>query len=57
MNFYIRSIQELLGELNLSDEEINLYIYGQSLNEVDFFKKPLSKLTYDIMKKQCILER
>lgn len=34
---------------NLTDSEIDKLIYGQDLNDTDFSRKPLSKLTYDIL--------
>ncbi len=42
-------ISEMLEGDRLSDEEIDILLYGQSLKSQNFTKKPLSKLTYDIL--------
>lgn len=38
--------------MNLSDDETERIIWGNYINTVDYGKKPLSKLTHDIIK-QC----
>lgn len=52
---YNDSYKELFNNLfnenmQLNESEINMFLYGISMDEKDFFKKPLSKLTYDIVK-------
>lgn len=50
---YNKSYQELFNnlfdEMSISEEEINLLLYGIHMDESSFHKKPLSKLIYDIV--------
>lgn len=45
---YKKMIEELL-KIDLTDEELNLFLYGFSGNEKELLNKPLSKLTFDIL--------
>ncbi|MES9695619.1 hypothetical protein ABWK39_30090 [Bacillus toyonensis] len=44
-------LNNLFLEMKLEPTDINLFLYGNNLNPADFSKKPLSKLTYDIINK------
>lgn len=50
---YNKSYQELFNnlfnEMNLTEAEINLFLYGIHMDENAFYRKPLSKLIYDIV--------
>ncbi|MES2526551.1 MAG: hypothetical protein V4598_05665 [Bdellovibrionota bacterium] len=43
-------IQTVLGGLNFTHSEMNRILFGNYTAEEDFNKRPLSKLTYDILK-------
>lgn len=43
-------IRRILPGARINKRLINKFIYGQDIDRRDFFKKPLSKLTYDIVK-------
>lgn len=46
---YKGQLQQLFSDMNLGSTEINLFLYGKDLNPVHLGKRPLSKLTYDII--------
>ncbi|MCL9660054.1 hypothetical protein L2089_05110 [Paenibacillus hunanensis] len=48
-NTYKEQLVTLFKELNLDEHEINLFLYGNTLQIEDLGKKPLSKLAYDIL--------
>ncbi|AGF57444.1 hypothetical protein B0P06_004257 [Clostridium saccharoperbutylacetonicum] len=53
-NAYNDSYKEMLddlmkGLLNLNEDEINLFLYGYSFIDKEFYEKPLTKLTFDII--------
>ncbi|WNS45350.1 hypothetical protein [Paenibacillus sp. MMS20-IR301] len=48
---YKGDLMSLLGKLNLSAKEMNLFQYGFTLTEDEFGKRPLSKLAYDIIQR------
>ena len=48
-NSYQNLFNNLFGEMKLSEEEINLFLYGIDMNEENFYKKPLSKLIFDLV--------
>ncbi|PGE91763.1 hypothetical protein [Bacillus toyonensis] len=50
-NAYESLLNNLFLEMKLEATDINLFLYGNSLNPADFGKRPLSKLTYDIINK------
>ncbi|WP_338763100.1 hypothetical protein WAF17_18935 [Bernardetia sp. ABR2-2B] len=45
-----------LQHLNLTDKEIKRFIIGNYIEEKDFLKRPLSKLTHDIAKELGLLD-
>lgn len=46
---YKGQLKQLFSDMNLGPTEINLFLYGKDLNPVHLGKRPLSKLTYDII--------
>lgn len=46
---YKGQLKKLFSDMNLGLTEINLFLYGKDLNLDYLGKKPLSKLTYDII--------
>jgi len=52
---YIKSMQELFGG-KLAPEEVYRLIFGVENNAKDFYKRPLSKFKYDILKQLNMLE-
>lgn len=48
---YKTMICKLMEDLNLNSEELDLFLYGYSFNDDELYTKPLSKLTYDIIKR------
>lgn len=48
---YESLLNNLFLEMKLEETDINLFLYGNSLDPADFSKRPLSKLTYDIISK------
>ena len=48
---YVEMTNKFLGELNVTDTEKNIILYGIEMNESEFHKKPLSKLTFDLINK------
>ena len=51
-NTYLKGINELFEKEKLTEEESNLFTYGQTLKVEDFNKRPLSKLAYDLIKRK-----
>ena len=49
---YVDDLKVAYKRMNLSDEEIERMIWGNYINTDDYGKRPLSKLTHDIIK-QC----
>ncbi len=49
-NTYKDMLSDLMKSMNLSNDEIDLFLYGYSLNQDEFYRKPLAKLTHDIIK-------
>lgn len=47
---YQGQLKELFLDMKLDASDINLFLYGNNLNPVDFGKRPLSKLAHDIIK-------
>lgn len=47
---YLRHLYRTYGELFESEEELYRIVYGNYLEEVSYGKRPLAKLTSDIMK-------
>lgn len=47
---YLRRLYRTYGELFESEEELYRIVYGNYLEEVSYGKRPLAKLTSDIMK-------
>ncbi|MGN6178838.1 MAG: hypothetical protein ACTHNW_06635 [Mucilaginibacter sp.] len=52
---YIKTIQNLLGG-KLSNSEVYKILFGVELQKKDFYKRPLSKFKYDILKQLGILD-
>lgn len=46
---YLKAIKKEFGRFNLSESEIERIIWGSYINPDEFGKRPLSKLTHDIM--------
>lgn len=46
---YKEQLKGLFSDMNLSSTEINLFLYGKELTQETLGKRPLSKLTYDII--------
>lgn len=46
---YTNLFNNLFDNMNLNNKEISLFLYGINMIEADFFKKPLSKLIYDLV--------
>lgn len=49
---YSAVINNLFGEMNLTQTQKELFLYGIELNQAKFHLKPLSKLIYDIVKSE-----
>lgn len=49
---YLETTNNFLGKLNISQNEKDILLYGIEMNEESFYKKPLSKLTYDLIKNE-----
>lgn len=48
---YKKEIKKLFEQdLKLTENEINIFLYGNDLNPDNFTNRPLSKLTYDVLK-------
>ncbi|PDZ39782.1 hypothetical protein CON18_13015 [Bacillus cereus] len=48
---YESLVNNLFLEMKLESTDINLFLYGNNLDPADFGKRPLSKITYDIINK------
>jgi hypothetical protein len=46
---YKGQLKQLFSDMNLGLTEVNLFLYGKDLNPGHLGKRPLSKLTYDII--------
>jgi len=46
---YYQSLIESFSELGLSESEMKLMIFGNYIDPVDYGKRPLSKLTAEIL--------
>lgn len=46
---YVDSINTMLNEMNLTKEERDLFMYGIDMKEESFYKRPLSKLIFDLV--------
>lgn len=47
---YKDMLSKLMKDMKLSDEEIDLFLYGYVFTHDELYKKPLAKLTYDIIR-------
>ena len=48
-NTYKGQLKQLFSDMNLDLIEVNIFLYGSELNPVQFGKRPLSKIAYDII--------
>lgn len=46
---YMDEMKKLFDAMNLTEEEINLFLYGDRLQMDKLFMRPLAKLTYDLI--------
>lgn len=52
----LRELKDDFKDLFENDEEFNRTIFGNYLEEKDFYKRPLSKMTSDIVNELVYLE-
>lgn len=48
---YLEMLKNQFGDLNLNERELDMFLYGFNWQDGEDINKPLSKLTYDIIKR------